>query len=726
VILHSSRRRITLLAPAAALLLAATVAFTPGRASAASFETNDTSSSISYSSGWSYGSTAGYAFGDAHYSATVGATATIAFSGTSIELIGARDADGGRSNVKVCNGTGGSCTGTTMIDFYSATTTLQQSMFSASGLASGAHELIVSLRSDTSGTNFYSDIDAFVADNGATAITGTHYVDNATGSGCSDTGTGTSTTSPWCDFAPIQGQALAPGAQVLLKRGDSWNGPLQLTGSGTSGSQITLGAYGTAGARPVIHGSGLASDRTVVIQNPDYWHIQNLELTNAGEGLVVEYTSLGHHSLDIEGLYAHDLSGILDATPRQADYPDLQNSTAITISAGGAPTPTSGQTVLAGLTVRGNTVHNTAGVYVLDDPTLTGTPAAALTTFTGVNISHNTFSTSVAPILAVEAAEAPVVESNWVDCSGHVAEPQGTTCFFVSDVDGALIQNNAITNMPDTGSFDETGIDFEYKVSNNSVRGNFFGTNAGAGIELLQLAGRAGDYSTGNLIEENDFYNNGGASTAQQGQIAVFGGTPPTVTIQHNDYELSPHGFISAANGAANTANVTQTDNIAVSVEYPAALHFSSVQGSNGWHEQSYSGTGSSWTDMPTYSSTTAQWTASSASSIDAFVLNPGATASQWVAREWIAPHVGTVVIRGRVFKDDTSGPATSVLIERNGTSIWPTGGGYTTISGSDTSGANAGITLTVATGDVIRFVVYGAGVSTGTATSWTPAIDYE
>lgn len=712
----------------AALFFAALMSFSPTRASAASFEANDTSPSISYSSGWSHGSAAGYAFGDAHYSATVGATATISFSGTSVQLVGARDGDGGRADVKVCNATGGSCTGTTMVDFYSASTAVQQSMFSATGLASGAHELVLTIRSDTSGTNHYSDIDAFIADNGATAISGTHYIDNASGSGCTDAGAGTSAAAPWCDFALIQGQALAPGAQVLLKRGDSWNGPLQLTGTGTSGSQITLGAYGTASALPIIHGSGSASDRTVVIQNPDYWHIQDLELSNAGEGLLVEYTSLGHHSLDIEGLYAHDLSGIFDATPRQADYPDLQNSTAITISAGGAPTPSSGQTVLSGLTVRGNTVHNAAGVYLLDDPAVSGTPVAALTTFTGVNISHNTFSTSAAPILAVEAAEDPAIESNWVDCSGHVAEPQGTTCFFISDVDGALIQNNAIMNMPDTGSYDETGIDFEYKVSNNAVRGNFFGTNAGSGIEFLQLAGRPGDYSTGNVVEENDFYNNGGASNAQQGQIAVFGGTAPTLSIQHNDYELSPHGFISAANGASNTANVTQTDNIAVSVEYPAALHFSSVQGSNGWHEQSYSGTGSSWLDMPMYSTSAAQWTASSGSSIDAFVLNPGATASQWVSREWVAPHAGTVVIRGRVFKDASSGTATSVLIEHNGVFVWPTSGGgsYASISGSDLSGVSADITQTVAAGDVFRFVVDGGGASSGAATSWTPSIDYE
>ena len=603
----------------------------------------------------------------------------------------------------------------------------QQTIFSAAGLGAGAHTLVLTQRADSSGTGHYTDIDSYVTDDGAVAVTGTHYIDNSAGSGCSDAGAGTSTAAPWCDFVPVQRHALAAGASLLLARGDSWSGPLILTGSGTSSSWITLGAYGSATARPIIHGSGAAADRTIVLQNPDYWHVQDLELTNAGMGFLAEYTTLGHHGLDVHGLSAHDLSGIFDASPRQADYPDLQNSTAITVSAAGTPVTTAGQSVLSGLSIKNNLVHNAAGVYLTADPLLTGTPEFAPSTFTGVDISHNNISNSIAPMVAVEAAQGPIVEDNWMDCSGHHAEPQGTTCFFVSDVSSALIQNNVIMNMPDTGSPDETGIDFEYKVSNDVVRGNFFANNAGAGIELLQL-GRAGDYSTGSVIEENTFYNNGGAGSSQRGQIAVYAPSAagPSVAIQHNDYEVSPNGLVSGAGGSANTTNVTLTDNVAATTEYPSAWQFAATQGANGWSEQSYSGLSSSWTNMTTYTASPSQWTASSGSAIDAFVLTPGVTASQWVAREWTAPSAGTVQIRGRVFKADLTGPATSVLIERNGTPVWPTTGGpYATVGATDQSGINSDLTLTVAAGDIIRFVAYGNG-SAGTAVSWTPSIDYK
>ena len=707
------------------VLLAAAVA-TPSTASAATFQTNDTSPSIAYSSGWAYANhLVGNAFGDAHYSAAVGATATISFTGTSIQLIGTRNSDGGRSDVKVCDGSGSSCSGTTVIDFFATTPATLQTVFSAPGLSAGAHQLILTLRSDSSGSNHYSDVDAYIADNGASAIAGTRYIDNT--AGCSNAGAGTSTSAPWCDFAPLQSQALAPGAQVLLKRGDSWSGPLLLTGSGTSSSWITLGAYGTpTDPRPIIHGSNAASDRTVVLQNPDYWHVQDLELNSAGEGLLVEYTSLDHHGLDIQRLYAHDLDGIFDGSPAQADYSDLQNSTAITVSAGGAPTPAPGQSVLTGLTVRNNTVQRAAGFYLLDDPTSSGAPAAPSSTFSGVNVSHNTFATSKAPILAFESAASPVLESNWVDCSGHQPEHQGTTCFFLAGVDSALIQNNAIMNMTDTRSADQTGIDLEYKIRNAQIRGNYFGHNAGAGIELLQF-GREGDYNDGNVVEENDFYDNGDSVSGQPGQIVVakdklgpVNPVDPTVVIEHNDYEAAATGFIT---GGA-TSNVSSSDNTAVTNEYPSALQFSSLQGAGNWHEQSYSGFGSTWTDMPSYDSANARWAGASGSSVGAFVLTPGATSSQWVAREWIAPHAGTVSIRGRVFMDDTSGPGSSVLIERNSAVVWPATGTYATISGTDVAGVNSDVTLTVAAGDVIRFVVYGSSSASGT--SWTPSVDYQ
>src|SRR3546814_5189580 len=102
--------------------------------------------------------------------------------------------------------------------------------------------------------------------------------------------------------------------------------------------------------------------------------------------------------------------------------------------------------------------------------------------------------------------------------------------------------------MPGNGAHDQTGIDPEFAVNDVQFRGNLFANNAGAGIELLQLSGRPGDYSTNTVIEQNAFYNNGGSSTGQKGHVAVHtgsGATPPQALVQDNVYQISPYGFIS-------------------------------------------------------------------------------------------------------------------------------------------------------------------------------------
>jgi hypothetical protein len=565
---------------------------------------------------------------------------------------------------------------------------------------------------------------------------GIMYIDNSSGSNCSDSYTTTSPSQPWCDFTPINDTSLAPGAQVLLARGDTWDRALELSGSGTSANWITLGAYGT-GSLPVIEGNGNASDRTVVLTNPDYWHVQDLELAYAGEGLLVMYTTLGHNGLDIHDIVAHDLSGTVNHAPVQSDFPQLQYSTGILIDASGAPTPGSSQTVVNGVNIYGNEVYNAvAGIHVNDDPGVTGTPAAATSTFAGVNIVHNYLHQISGPEISLESSSTAHVDSNYLDCGASVYFPQGTTCFFVSDDDYPTIQNNVIVNMPDTSSYDETGIDLEYKINSAYIRGNYFGNNTGAGIELLQL-GRQGDYSYGTEISDNTFYNNGTTGTqSQKGQIAVYTGsgvTPPAASIHDNGYNATAQGFISNVDGDPNLANITQANNEVTTSQYVAPVPFNGSQGNGGWQQQAYNLT--SWSNMTDYDQTTNTWSGLGGSYIDAFQLMPGDAQTQdaWVAREWTAPTSGTIVIHGRVFTDGTvygGGDGVNVLIEKNGVAQWPadpTYDHYQSVAAGDQSGYDTDLTLTVNAGDVIRFVVTSdPGYNTaGDTTSWAPSISY-
>jgi 3-phytase len=78
-----------------------------------------------------------------------------------------------------------------------------------------------------------------------------YYLDSASGN---DANSGTSPSTAWQTLAHASGTTLSPGDSLLLARGGTWTGPLDLTESGTSSSPITIGAYGS-GAAPVIQGS---------------------------------------------------------------------------------------------------------------------------------------------------------------------------------------------------------------------------------------------------------------------------------------------------------------------------------------------------------------------------------------------------------------------------------------------------------------------------------------
>ena len=70
-----------------------------------------------------------------------------------------------------------------------------------------------------------------------------------------DANTGTSTSTPWKTLSKFNSvfSSLSPGDNVLFNRGNVFYGSITIKKSGTSGSPITIGAYGT-GANPVITG----------------------------------------------------------------------------------------------------------------------------------------------------------------------------------------------------------------------------------------------------------------------------------------------------------------------------------------------------------------------------------------------------------------------------------------------------------------------------------------
>jgi hypothetical protein len=111
----------------------------------------------------------------------------------------------------------------------------------------------------------------------ATAATGpqTYYVSPAG----SDTNSGTSPSTPWKTLTPVNNTMLHPGDQLLLLRGGTWSGRLNVLGSGTATAPISVGAYGTATGLPTITG-GAGGD--CVRLNGDYVNVDSLAATACG------------------------------------------------------------------------------------------------------------------------------------------------------------------------------------------------------------------------------------------------------------------------------------------------------------------------------------------------------------------------------------------------------------------------------------------------------------
>jgi parallel beta-helix repeat protein len=76
-----------------------------------------------------------------------------------------------------------------------------------------------------------------------------YYVSNSG----SDSNPGTSDSLSWRSLDKVNASVVKPGDRILFKRGDRWTGTIKVNASGTSGSPITFGAYGT-GENPIISG----------------------------------------------------------------------------------------------------------------------------------------------------------------------------------------------------------------------------------------------------------------------------------------------------------------------------------------------------------------------------------------------------------------------------------------------------------------------------------------
>ncbi len=106
----------------------------------------------------------------------------------------------------------------------------------------------------------------------------TFYVD---ASGGADGNDGLTPATAWQSLAKVNSSTLAPGTNVLFKRGETWRGQL-MPASGAVGAPVTYGAYGS-GNKPLLLGSVSAGQPgDWVAEGANIWRSQQVFAVDVG------------------------------------------------------------------------------------------------------------------------------------------------------------------------------------------------------------------------------------------------------------------------------------------------------------------------------------------------------------------------------------------------------------------------------------------------------------
>jgi len=133
-----------------------------------------------------------------------------------------------------------------------------------------------------------------------------YYVDSVNGI---DTNNGTSTSTAWKTLSKVTSTTFVAGDKILLKRGQTFTGMLWPKGSGTSGSPIGIGSYGT-GTLPII--SAGVNSAAIKLYNQEYWTIDSIETTGGDPYGIFISGDIANNILDyfrITNCVVHNVGG---------------------------------------------------------------------------------------------------------------------------------------------------------------------------------------------------------------------------------------------------------------------------------------------------------------------------------------------------------------------------------------------------------------------------------
>ena len=118
------------------------------------------------------------------------------------------------------------------------------------------------------------------------------------------------------NFDKYRNHEFKPGDTIFFRRGVTYQGQFNPTGSGKKNAPIQVKAFGEGDTLPVINGS--ETDIGVFnLLNADYWHIFDLEITGGtvfGFNANITDTSRIYHQIYLDNVVVHDMAGMVNGS----------------------------------------------------------------------------------------------------------------------------------------------------------------------------------------------------------------------------------------------------------------------------------------------------------------------------------------------------------------------------------------------------------------------------
>lgn len=337
----------------------------------------------------------------------------------------------------------------------------------------------------------------------------TIYVDSKNGK---DTNSGLSESAPIKSLYKANSFVYAPGDKLLLKRGGTYAGQINLIGSGAEGKPVVIGAYGS-GDKPVINTRGGSS----ILANGEYIQISDLDITNSsgvtgiritaakpGANKGISITNCSFRNINVEFKNTSYESGgiVLMADGRQANWFDgvkIENNTFDKVGRCGVYVGSNwaSRVIDQGWGDKNKYVSDTNGWY----PNL------------NVQVRNNQLTATGGDGILLIGAKGGLIERNVVMNSALFKNP-GTKIHFASiwmhSSNDCIVQYNEVMgNRSDNNADDLQAFDSDISCKNNIFQYNYSHDNAGGFMLLCADSKNNRGDNTGTIVRYNLSVNDG-------------------------------------------------------------------------------------------------------------------------------------------------------------------------------------------------------------------------